>query len=74
MAGTFFGDVCAFIPGSPKNRYVRIGSAFRNENGEMSFKIDSIPLPNSGWTGWINVFDKKKHNDENQVSNNDVPF
>ena len=54
------GDLSAYIPASSaggKANYVRIGVAFKEAGSEkISFKIDSLPLANSGWTGWVNVY------------------
>lgn len=62
MARERMGDACAFIPGvgGERNRYVRIGVALR-DGDRISVNIDALPLPNSGWEGWINIFpDKEK--------------
>lgn len=58
MAKEFLGDACAFIPGPQgegKNKYYRIGSAYR-DGERISFKIDTLPLAGSSWEGWVNVF------------------
>jgi len=56
MTKVLIGDACAYI--GPK-KYQKIGVAFRDEQGRICVKIDVLPLPNSGWEGWINVFEKK---------------
>lgn len=60
MAKEIMGDACAFIPGKngDKNRYFRIGTALR-DGDRVSLKIDTIPLPQSGWDGWVNIFPKE---------------
>ncbi len=62
MAKTFIGDACAYCktPDMAKAKYPRIGAAFADEEGQISVKIDSVPIPNSGWTGWVNIFPRKE--------------
>lgn len=64
MTKTLIGDVCADcgrVPGTEKRRYVRIGSAFKDDTyGSISLKIDAFPIPGSGWEGWVNIFDKSE--------------
>ena len=40
--------------GATKKRYSKLGSAFVNEKGETSVKLDSIPCGGS-WDGWISL-------------------
>jgi len=56
-AKVFFGDVCAYVPGPrlEKANYHRIGAAFR-DGDRISIKIDTFPIPQSGWQGWCNIF------------------
>jgi hypothetical protein len=44
------GVCVAYIRGYPQ----KIGRAYENEEGEISFKLETIPA--YGWEGWINVF------------------
>ena len=63
MSKTKLGDACAYIPGKNggKNRYCKIGVVFKdNEKDYLSIKIDTLPLPGTGWEGWINIFDERK--------------
>lgn len=57
MAKEIIGDACAFIAGvaGAKNRYLRIGTGMR-DGDRISVKIDTLPVPGSGWEGWINIF------------------
>ena len=53
-----YGDVCAFVKGATaddKNRYPKIGTAFKDERGQISLKIDCFPIPSSRWDGWVNI-------------------
>lgn len=53
-----FGDVCAYIParsGGEKARYPRVGTAFQDDRGQISVKLDTLPIPGE-WNGWLNIF------------------
>ena len=61
----FWGEVFAYIPPAPrqdKGQYRRIGSAFTDDQGRLSIRIDTLPLPGSRWEGWLNIFDQKTQN------------
>lgn len=61
MTKEVIGDACAYIPGArpgDKTRYPRIGLAMQ-DNGRISLKLDSLPLPGTGWTGWIYIFPRQ---------------
>ena len=72
------GDAHAYIKvGQAKAQYPRIGSAFRDERGQISLKIDTLPLPGSGWTGWINIFPRKASGQKainKEFADDDIPF
>ena len=58
MAKEFIGNVTAYIP--PKGREEKgrsklIGTAYKSETGQISFVIDTLPIPQSGWQGWCNI-------------------
>lgn len=61
MAKKILGDACAYIPGvnGGKNRYLKIGMLMQDERARYTLKIDTLPLPGTGWEGWVNVFDNK---------------
>ncbi len=42
--------------GGTKPIYRNMGSMFKNDQGKISLKIDSIPV-GDGWNGWVQVFD-----------------
>jgi hypothetical protein len=47
--------------GDMKKRYSKCGSVFINDEGNISFKMDTMPV--GGWDGWINArepFDGEK--------------
>lgn len=63
MSKIAIGDFCAHIPsGRPgvKGTYKKIGVVFRDsDSGGISVKIDTMPLPGSGWVGWCNIFEER---------------
>ena len=81
MSKQFLGDLCAYIkrPTDDKAQYPRIGTVFTDERGQISVKIDTMPL-DPAWTGWCNVFPRQANAAQgtpyNQPGNNrdDEPF
>lgn len=61
MSREVLGDVCAYIksPGAEKASYYKCGVAFRADDGRMSIKIDTLPIPGQ-WTGWLNIFPQQQ--------------
>lgn len=55
------GGVCGHIPQAydGKSRYIRMGTAFKDKQGRISIKLDTIPIPGAGWVGWVNIFPPK---------------
>lgn len=78
MSKELVGDVCAYMPAREaggKARYPRIGIAFKDDRGQISLKIDTLPLPGTGWDGWVNIFprtEKSQSADADFRSNSDV--
>jgi len=49
--------------GETKKRYVNIGKVFENDKGQLSLKLDTIPVdPN--WSGWVSFFEPKERQDQ----------
>ena len=42
--------------GEEKVRWHHMGVCFQNDKGQLSLKIDSIPL---NWDGWVSLFEPK---------------
>lgn len=40
--------------GQKKKRWVKVGSAFTDENGGISIKLDAIPV-GPEWSGWLSL-------------------
>ena len=45
--------------GETKKRYVNVGSVFENDKGNLSLKLDAVPMGQE-WTGWISFFEPKE--------------
>jgi len=41
--------------GKPKKRYVNIGSAFTDDQGRVSIKLDAVPV-SPEWSGWLSLY------------------
>jgi hypothetical protein len=67
MASEYMGDALIITgkytdnSGAEKNRYAKVGTWFKNENGNISVKIDILDK-------WVSLFDKKEP-DNNQGGN-----
>lgn len=83
---TKLGDFCAHVMEGDKSYYVRIGAAFvepddRTGEDRISIKVDSLPINQSHWTGWCNIFKphpgaahSRRPADDIQDLNDDIPF
>lgn len=62
MASKRTHDVTATIgeytnaAGETKKRYVNCGSAFTDEQGRVSIKLDSVPC-SPEWSGWVSLYE-----------------
>lgn len=62
MASKRTHDVTATIgeytnaAGETKKRYVNCGSAFTDEQGRVSIKLDSVPC-SPDWSGWLSLYE-----------------
>lgn len=45
--------------GNQKKRWQNVGVVFENDNGQLSLKLETIPV-GPGWSGWINFFEPKE--------------
>ena len=66
--------------GEEKVRWHHMGVCFQNDKGQLSMKIDSIPL---NWDGWVSLFEPKPKDDkvtasapapQNTIADDDIPF
>jgi len=67
--------------GSEKKRYTTIGTLFRYDDGNMSLKIDAVPV-GQGWNGFVSFYDLEDRKTGSETStgtaspdlNDDIPF
>lgn len=65
MASQRTHDVTATIgeykngQGETKKRYINVGSAFTDEQGRVSIKLDAVPV-NPEWSGWLSLYPVKE--------------
>ena len=61
--------------GAEKVRWHHMGVCFQNDKGQLSIKVDSIPL---NWDGWISLFEPKPKDGTQQPNQapalDDIPF
>lgn len=68
MASQRTHDVSATIgeykdaQGNTKKRYINVGSAFTDEQGRVSIKLDAVPV-NPEWSGWLSLYPVKERED-----------
>jgi hypothetical protein len=67
---TILGDACAHCPRADgTTSYPRIGLAFSEPDRDnpdalrISIKLDTLPIPSTGWSGWVNIFPRKESHD-----------
>jgi len=44
--------------GNKKKRYMNVGTVFQNDEGQLSMKLDAIPISKE-WSGFINFYPPK---------------
>lgn len=68
MASKRTHDVTATIgeytnaAGETKKRYQNCGSAFTDEQGRVSIKLDAVPV-SPDWSGWLSLYPVKDRDD-----------
>ena len=45
--------------GEKKKRFANVGSAFTDEEGRVSIKLDSVPV-SPEWSGWLSLYPIEK--------------
>ena len=53
--------------GETKKRYVNCGSAFTNDDGNISIKLDTVPV-SPEWSGWLSLYVPKDRQESRQES------
>ena len=44
--------------GNDKKRYINVGKAFTNDQGQISIKLESVPV-GPDWSGWLSLYEPK---------------
>lgn len=57
----YMGDVCTGrkykdAQGQEKTKYTRIGAWFENDQGQLSVKLDALPMPDQNGECWLKLF------------------
>ena len=51
--------------GEKKKRYLKVGTAFTDQEGRVSLKIDAMPVgPN--WSGWLSLYPIRRDGEQRQ--------
>lgn len=64
MASTRTHEVVATVGeytsagGERKKRYLNVGSAFTDDQGRVSLKLDAVPVA-AEWSGWLSLYPVK---------------
>jgi hypothetical protein len=45
--------------GNEKSRYLNVGAVFENDRGNLSLKLEALPVGNPEWTGWLQLFEPR---------------
>jgi hypothetical protein len=67
--------------GQEKNRWFRMGVCFQNDKGQLSIKVDGVPV---NWDGWISLMEPKPKDGakpapapaqaDSGIADDDIPF
>lgn len=57
----YMGDVCTGRKyqdnqGQEKTKYTKIGAWFENDQGQLSVKLDALPMPDEKGECWLKLF------------------
>lgn len=57
----YMGDVCTGRKykdqqGQDKTKYTKIGAWFENDQGQLSVKLDALPMPDENGECWLKLF------------------
>ena len=75
---TYTHDIVATIgeytdsQGNTKKRYQKCGAAFTNDEGDLSIKLDAIPV-NPDWNGWLSLYIKREYDQQSTSTVNREP-
>jgi len=52
--------------GETKKRYMNVGVVFENDKGQLSLKLDALPL-NREWSGFISFYEPKERDTQDST-------
>jgi len=58
--------------GEEKKRYVNVGSAFTDEQGRISIKLETVPVT-PDWSGWLSLYPVKDKEQRQERPSNRPP-
>tara|TARA_R100000808_G_scaffold22836_1_gene50027 strand:- start:441 stop:764 length:324 start_codon:yes stop_codon:yes gene_type:complete len=72
VSSRYYGDILVSDgtyqkDGQEKKRWQKVGAAFINNHGNISFKLDYIPIKQD-FSGWFNIFEKDQQQPSQQNS------
>lgn len=67
----YMGDVCTGrkykdAQGQEKTKYTKIGAWFENDQGQLSAKLEALPIPDQNGECWIKLFVPQPQDDGQQ--------
>lgn len=45
--------------GQEKSRYLNVGAVFENDRGQLSIKLEALPVGGE-WSGWLQLYEPKE--------------
>ena len=60
---TYYGPVkasCKREDDPGKFNFIPVGRAFKDEEGRLVIKLESLPLPHEDWNGFLNIYEGEK--------------
>jgi len=73
------GDIVATVgkytdnQGNEKKRYLKCGSAFQDDQGRISMKMDGMPVGQE-WSGWLSVYPNDRDRQHGQRADSSPGF
>ena len=58
--------------GNTKKRFQKCGAAFTNDEGQISIKLDAVPIT-PDWSGWLSLYPKKEYDNQPRQPQNRPP-
>lgn len=74
----YMGDVCIGRrykdqQGLDKTKYTKIGAWFENDQGQLSVKLDALPMPDENGDCWLKLFVPQPQDGQQQQQQQQPP-